>query len=215
VGADFRRRWLAWLALTLAIGLAGAVVLTAAAGARRTSTAYDRMLEQGNAEDLSFSIGRPTDPEMQAAVQEIEALPQVEAASSVAALVVYDRNLEAPYQFAGIDGRYGNTIDRPNVLEGRRPDPDRADELLVNRTFARQAHVGAGETIDMYAFEPREIEVANPKVSDATKVRMKIVGVGVYPNEVVATAEYDSLPFAYFTPAFLREHPKETQEYGF
>jgi ABC-type lipoprotein release transport system permease subunit len=215
VGADFRRRWVAWLGLALAIGLAGAVVLTAAAGARRTATAFDRFLDQGNAEDLSFSIGRPTDPEMQQAIKEIEALPQVEAASSVAALVVYDRNLEAPYQFAGIDGRYGNTIDRPNVLEGRRPDPDRADELLVNRTFARQAHVGAGDTIDMYAFEPREIEVANPKVSDATKVRMKIVGVGVYPNEVVATAEYDSLPFAYFTPAFLREHPKETQEYGF
>ena len=67
----------------------------------------------------------------------------------------------------------------------------------------------------MYAFEPREIEVASPKASDATKVHMKIVGVGVYPNEVVATAEYDALPFAYFTPAFLREHPKETQEYGF
>jgi putative ABC transport system permease protein len=190
-------------------------VLTATAGARRTATAFDRFLEQGNAEDLYFSIGRPTDPEMQQAAAEIEALPQVEAASSVAAMVVFDRSIEAPYQFAGIDGRYGNTIDRPNVLEGRRPDPDRADEVLVNRTFARAADVGAGDTIEMYAFEPREIEVANPKASDATKVRLKVVGVGVYPNEVVATAEYDSLPFVYLTPAFLREHPKETQEYGF
>jgi ABC-type lipoprotein release transport system permease subunit len=215
VGADFRRRWLAWVALTLAIGLAGAVVLTAAAGARRTATAFDRFLAQGHAEDLYFSIGRPTDPEMMQAAHEIEALPQVEAASSVAAMVVYERALEAPYQFAGIDERYGNAIDRPNVVQGRRPDPDRADELLVNRTFAREADVGAGDTIDMYAFEPSEIEVASPKQSDATKVRMKIVGVGVYPNEVVATAEYDALPFAYFTPAFLREHPKETQEYGF
>jgi ABC-type lipoprotein release transport system permease subunit len=201
--------------VALAIGLAGAVVLTAAAGARRTATAFDRFVEQGHAEDLYFSIGRPTDPEMQRVAKEIEALPQVEAASSVAAMTVYDRDLESPYHFAGIDERYGNAIDRPNVVEGRRPDPARVDELFVNRAFARQAHVGPGDTIDMYAFEPKEIEVANPKASDATKVHMRIVGIGVYPNEVVPTAQYDSLAFAYFTPAFLREHAPETQEYGF
>src|SRR5262249_28742191 len=54
--ADLRARWAAWLAVALAIGIAGAVALTAAAGARRTDTAYDRFLAQGHAEDLYFSI---------------------------------------------------------------------------------------------------------------------------------------------------------------
>jgi ABC-type lipoprotein release transport system permease subunit len=201
--------------LTLAIGLAGAMVLTAAAGARRTATAFDRFLAQGHAEDLYFSIGRPTHPVMREVSKEIEALPQVKRGTSVAAVVSLNKGLDAPYNFAGIDGRYGNSIDRPNVVEGRRPDPARADEVLVNRTFARQAHVKVGDTITGYAFEPQEVETDHVKISDATKVTTKVVGIGVYPNEVVPTAQYDSLPFVYYTPAFLRAHPKETQEYGF
>src|SRR5262249_4367000 len=35
------------------------------------------------------------------------------------------------------------------------------------------------------------------------------------PNEVIPTAPYDSLPFAYFTPAFVARYPRESQEYGF
>ena len=42
--ADVRRRWRALVSLALLLGLAGGVVLTAAAGARRTDTAYPRLL---------------------------------------------------------------------------------------------------------------------------------------------------------------------------
>ena len=42
--ADLRRRWRALLGLALILGLAGGVVITAAAGARRTETAYPRLL---------------------------------------------------------------------------------------------------------------------------------------------------------------------------
>jgi hypothetical protein len=40
--AGTRRRWQALVSLALLLGLAGGVVLTAAAGARRTDTAYPR-----------------------------------------------------------------------------------------------------------------------------------------------------------------------------
>jgi hypothetical protein len=42
--AEGRDRWGAWLALALVVGLAGGVVLTAAAGAQRTGTAFTRLL---------------------------------------------------------------------------------------------------------------------------------------------------------------------------
>jgi len=41
--ADVRRKWRALLSLALLLGLAGGVVLTAAAGAQRTDTAYPRL----------------------------------------------------------------------------------------------------------------------------------------------------------------------------
>ena len=47
--ADVRRHWPALLSLALLLGLIGGVVLTAAAGARRTDTAYPRLLTWANA----------------------------------------------------------------------------------------------------------------------------------------------------------------------
>ena len=47
--ADLRLRWRAALGLALLLGLIGGVVLTAAAGARRTDTAYPRLLRSARA----------------------------------------------------------------------------------------------------------------------------------------------------------------------
>jgi hypothetical protein len=52
--ADIRRRWPALLGLVLLLGLIGGVVLTAAAGARRTDTAYPRLLRWANATQVDI-----------------------------------------------------------------------------------------------------------------------------------------------------------------
>ena len=41
---ELRARWRAWGVIAMLIGVAGAAVLTTAAGARRTDTAYGRYL---------------------------------------------------------------------------------------------------------------------------------------------------------------------------
>ena len=53
--ADVRRRWPALLSLALLLGLIGGVVLTAAAGARRTDSAYPRLLQWANATQLEIA----------------------------------------------------------------------------------------------------------------------------------------------------------------
>jgi hypothetical protein len=55
--ADLRRKWPALVSLALLLGLAGGVVLTAAAGARRTDTAYPRLLNWANAAQLDVVPG--------------------------------------------------------------------------------------------------------------------------------------------------------------
>ena len=53
--ADMRQRWRALLGLALLLGLAGGVVLTAAAGAQRTDTAYPRLLSWANATQFDIT----------------------------------------------------------------------------------------------------------------------------------------------------------------
>src|SRR6266581_1751219 len=53
--AELRGRWTSSLIIVLLIGLAGGVTLTAAAGARRTDTAYPRFLRATNSEDFLVS----------------------------------------------------------------------------------------------------------------------------------------------------------------
>ena len=51
---EVRGRWRALASLALLLGLVGGVVLGAAAGARRTDTAYTRLRAWGNASQLSI-----------------------------------------------------------------------------------------------------------------------------------------------------------------
>ncbi len=227
VRADFRNRWLAWLALALAIGLGGAVVLTAVAGARRTATAYPRFLDEARAEDLYISTGPPDDPEQCSSVAEVAQLPQVAVAAPVAAPIVVPPTFTittdklgrhvrgcaagcSPYHFAAVDRRYGNTIDRPNVIAGRRPRPDRVNEVFVNEAMAKAYHLKVGDTMRWRAFsEGATDETGRIRRSDGTKLHLHVVGIGVYPNEVVATAPYDAFPFLYLTPAYFAKYPKK------
>ena len=55
VRSQMRSRWVALLALALLIGVATGVVLTTAAGARRTDSAYPRLLRDTNGADLLVS----------------------------------------------------------------------------------------------------------------------------------------------------------------
>src|SRR5438045_9358322 len=52
--ADLRVRWRAMAGLALLLGLIGGVVLGAAAGARRTDTAYPRLLQWASAAQVDI-----------------------------------------------------------------------------------------------------------------------------------------------------------------
>jgi hypothetical protein len=57
--AELRRRWRTMLGLAVLLGVIGGVVLTAAAGAQRTDTAYPRLLRSANAAQLLLITGGP------------------------------------------------------------------------------------------------------------------------------------------------------------
>ncbi len=196
-------------------------MLATASGARRTQTAFPRFLKASHAEDAYVGLGAPTDHDSAAFADQLDELPQVAASARIAAVVIVpgDGTLPAPYHFAGVDDRYGSTVDRPNILAGRRPDPSRADEVLINQAMARQRHLHVGSTLDWYVLKSANQLSGDLQLSDipriGERVHLKVVGIGVYPNEVIPTAEYDSNAYLYLTPAFLHAHEASVMEYGF
>ena len=127
--SDLRRKWRALVSLTLLLSLAGGVVLTAAAGARRTDTAYQRLLNWANAAQLDVVPGGLA-PAYFAALTR---LPQVAAMSSaiqynlglpVSGRQFPDTQLEA---FASPNDTLGVSIDRVKILQGAMFDPGAAN----------------------------------------------------------------------------------------
>ena len=101
--------------------------------ARRTDTAYPRLLRWANATQLNVVLGG-TDPGMLAALAR---LPQVAAMSSV---IQYNMGLPAPHGgpdlqvnvLSSPDGTLGGSVDRIKVLRGRMFSPRSADEAVVD-----------------------------------------------------------------------------------
>jgi hypothetical protein len=107
------------------------VVLTTAAGARRTETAYPRLLEDVSAAD--FQIAAAVGGLGSGLYDEVAALPHVAAAGTVAGInlvPVPDGPLAGEGfvdAIAGVDGRMGVAVHRPKLLAGRLPDPARSN----------------------------------------------------------------------------------------
>ena len=151
--ADLRQRWRPMLAMMLLIGLVGGVVLTAAAGAERTDTAYPRMLRWANASQVfilpgeqGLATGGSGRTGFYAAVRR---LPQVAAMSStvllgMAVLVQHGPPDPNANTAASLDGAAGRTVDRVRVLAGRQYDPADPGSVMIDQRMADLAHLRPG-----------------------------------------------------------------------
>lgn len=221
--AEIRTRWRALLGLTLLVGLAGGLVLAAISGARRTDSANERLLHAVNARDVAVVPDvDPTSLDFDA----VQRLPQVAQAGVATWLPLGPREVSSPedlYDGFGIalasDGRFAETIDRPKVVEGRLPDRRRAHEVLVNPVLARLRHVGVGERLPAVALSPEDaatvdssrdfsaIQAALRRGELGTPLTLRVVGIGIAPEEVVVDEQFAS-PRLFLTPAFLKRHPR-------
>jgi hypothetical protein len=133
--ADLRRQWRGLLALAVLLGVIGGIALTAAAGARRTDTAYPRFLRQSHAADLMV---QPALPGFHGYFRAIARLPQVSSSASAAFLQM---SLPGPgaSPFSGLTaeaspaGGDGLSLDRVKVLAGRSFDPADPHAVMISQ----------------------------------------------------------------------------------
>jgi putative ABC transport system permease protein len=186
LGAEWRRRRAATLGLILLTGLAGAVVLTVAAGARRTSTSLERLAVESSAADAIVDVGG-ADRE---AVEAIARLPVVAGSTSYSIVfaivdgVEEDLALLVPH-----DDRLGVAVGRDRLIRGRRPNSSRSDEVVVNELAAGLAGVDVGDNVTIATLSPEQADAEDYFPPRGPALRLRVVGVTRGPDDLIEHGE--------------------------
>lgn len=207
---EIRRGRVSTIGLVALIGLAGAVVLTALAGARRTDTAFDRRLHQARAADVRVQYGAetPIDDDVMEALRRhpgIETIAPVYFTLATSPSSDYDLSV-----FSGPEQALFTEIDRPELLAGRRPDPDAAGEVLAPRFLADRLDLGVGDSIDVATFTPAQLDAEEYNAPAGPTVRLTVVGIAELPDDI-ADPELTSF---LGTPAFFAAYVHRAASYG-
>ena len=201
--ADVRLGWRTLAALALLLGLVGGVVLTAAAGARRTDTAYPRLLSWASATQvdiLPFS-GEPA-PRYYAAMAR---LPQ---AAAVSAQILYQIALPARHgtpqlvdAFSSPDGTLGVSADRVKIVQGRMFSSRAPDQAVIDPQLASLVHLRPGGTLHLLGI-PDNPRTGEPDLSRAIPLAFRVTAIGVFDTQIVPANASFSGPMVLLSPPF-------------
>jgi hypothetical protein len=202
--SELRSRWRAWLGLALLIGLAGAAAVAAAAGARRTETAYPRFVQAQNGYDL-ITGGFPGKIDPARALAKMEALPEVGQWARVdmvasAAILPSGRVAPAPELMAVTDlaGRAGFRLNRFKVISGRMVNLRAPGEAVVDFPTADREDLRVGSVVRFI--------VGDPDAQHPRSAAVRIVGIVASPGQFPAVGASSAFGGVYVTPAFVRSN---------
>jgi hypothetical protein len=216
--SELRRRSRSWIVLALVVGVTAGAVFALVAGARRTDSAYARFLDSHAPADLL--IGESSDFGLTGKVDldAIAALPDVADSSRGSTIFIGSgrtdagRRLRAGYfvPFAPADDRLGRTVNRWKLLDGRRADPSKVDEVVLSFEAARVNELDVGDHFtvnfidqtsflrailafvpcipDRVAGQPTGdcTTVGLPSVQDGQRLRFRVVGIEASAGEFPA-----------------------------
>ena len=201
------------LGLTLLVAVLGGIVLATAAGARRTSSAYDRLLDVVNPPELLVSPsgepGSDTSP-FYAAVASTPGVRRIRLFAGVPLVPEAGTPSERLAQaltgigvLAATDGTPGSEIGRPRLVAGRLPDAARADEILVSRRFAVAGDLHVGDHIDAVLLTkavPNDVAPLVATEDEGHPIRLTVTGIGVLYDEVVPFSDLNQSGSIMATP---------------
>lgn len=219
VRARLRARRRALVGLALLVGVASGAVMAAAIGARRTDTAYDRLLEATLADDVEVEVGGDEDPGL---ADRVGRLPQVAELGPESVVLLAPAMPGDPLEYSwgshfisqvSVDGRVGRTVNRPLIIAGRRPDPDRPDEVGISEAVARRWRLRPGGTLRLRAVTVGQVEpllTGEEVVPAGPTLALRVAAVERLPDDVAAggagVGGAANAGFISLTPAFYRAY---------
>ncbi len=208
-----RRRLGGMLAIAALIGLAGAVTLAAFAGARRTESAYPRLLDRTHALDVLVS----PDFGETVSVRDLKKIPVVKLAGSAYGFGLADfsgRGAPPPDTEFGLDG-FGPSAavarveaENPRVSEGRLPRNDRPEEIFVNEAAAEMIGLHVGSRVHWSLYDYSDLVLDDGSINpDAvfTPVQFTVVGIGTTIDDLLRNENQDA-GSVQLSPAFVTKY---------
>lgn len=203
--AELRSRWRAMLGLAVLLGIMAGAATAAAAGARRTETAYARFYDRYRVQDVLFTTGGH--PEYEKIFAEAGVVPGVEATfrgSVYPASVRTSDGLELSFPEMFLVSEHKRYPQYPpgKVLDGRLSDPNEPHEALVNYAMAERLGIEAGETVAMTLFGPQDAERPPPPQEISVTITA-VVAIAGHFEQVDASGFTRTF---HMTPAFQQRY---------
>jgi ABC-type antimicrobial peptide transport system permease subunit len=205
--AGVRLRWRVLAALAVLLGVISGVVLTAAEGARRTDTAYPRLLHWANAAQVDISPAGV--PGWNGPAGYYAALAQLPQVASVGTAVWYNVVLPVRHgrpttwvqAFASPDHAVGASMDRLKILQGQMFSPGAVGQAVINPQLAALEHLRPGDTLHLLGVR------YNPKtgIDDlrlTVPLAFRVSAVAVFDTQIVPLTAVDRSPVALLSPPF-------------
>jgi hypothetical protein len=241
--AQLRRGRRGLLGVTLLVALVGGVALAGFAGAQRTSTAVDRMIDDTEAADVLINPDRGDESELD--FDAVAALPMVAEFSRGHGVALVqagpvsslDEFFSAPFTLAK-DGRGLIDFDRPVISDGRMFDPTAIDEVFLDRTYAESAGLEVGDEFVYRVVAPDEFAAALGPLEEAEgsedadmatllddalttinspgfgrEARLVVVGIGSLVDGIVVDAGFEPVA-AHVSPAFYDHYGEPSAGFG-
>jgi len=216
VRSEVRARWRATFGVALVIGIAGAIVLAALAGASRTASAYPRFEAEQNGGQGGFA----SDPGhffgfARIDFDKVERMPEIAQTARFAFFIAFvhtpsgyqltpfgDRN--PVVIFAPPDNAFGRVLDRMKTIEGHLPDPSRADEGAVSLDAATRYHIHVGDVLQVQLPGFKYFgSTTSTAIPTGPIVPVRVTGIEIAPGELGPGVGYP--PF-HFTKAFVERY---------
>lgn len=201
--AELRQQWRVWLALAGLLGLIAGIAVSAAAGARRTDTAYPRFLRRSHAADLLVTPARSGFGGYFSALAH---LPEVSSSASEAFLQM---SLPGPgaspfsdlVAEASPDGGEGVSVDRVKVLAGAIFDPADPRAAMIDQQLADRAHLRPGGTLHLIGYPQLG---GNADVAHQARLAFRVSAIVVFDDQIVSATRELAAPRVLLSPAFAR-----------
>jgi hypothetical protein len=213
--AGLRRRWRPMLGLAVLLGVIGGVVLTAAAGAERTDTAYPRLLHWARAAQVQLIPNSDTVPTRYFAA--LGRLPQVAVMSTTglyqATLPGHGSQLTPVETMSSPDRALGITADRVKVLAGHRFDPRAAGQAMIDQKLADLEHLRPGGQLHLLLI-PNSPKTGTPDPQLAVQLTFRVSAVVTFDSQIVPGTGAAAEPTALLSPPFTATATAAHTSYG-
>jgi hypothetical protein len=176
-----RRSWRGLALVAVVVALSGSVTLAALAGARRTSSSFDRFLQLSQAQDvLVFADdARPAD------VRRLRSLPGVESIGYGRGLVLSLPNGELLAAGGPLDK---SRLDHPRIVRGRATAPGATAEVVLPEALEHTLGLTVGDTLHLLSYTQEEADALQHGQAVATpegpRLALRVVGVSRTPLDL-------------------------------